>query len=147
MPRLPRDPGPGYFHVTTRGNNGADIFLTADDRRVFLALLRRNVRDLAWVTHTWCLMTNHFHLVLEVGEPTLSVGMERLNGVYAQWFNAFYRRSGHVFGRRFWSKRIEGDRQLRDVAEYVLHNPVRAGLCSDPWDWRWVGGELFADQR
>ncbi len=145
MPRLPRDQAPGYFHVTTRGNDGDDIFRTADDRRIFLALLGRIVRDLEWRLHAWCLMTNHFHLVVETRHENLSSGMQRLNGVYAQWFNACYGRTGHLFGRRFWTKRIEGERQVRVTAEYVFHNPVRAGLCASPWDWRWLGGPLLGE--
>jgi putative transposase len=145
VPRALRDQTPGYFHVTTRGNNGRDVFQTADDRRVFLALLRRVARDGEWVVQTWCLMTNHFHLLVETRHENLSAGMQHLNGVYAQWFNAWYRRTGHLFGKRFWSKRVEGETQLRDTAEYIIHNPVRAGLCADPWDWRWTGGALFRE--
>lgn len=147
MPRLPRDQGPGYFHITTRGNNGRDIFETVDDRRVFLALLRRTAHEREWLLQTWCLMTNHFHLVLEVRHANLSAGMQRLNGVYAQWFNAWHLRTDHLFGRRFWAKRIQGETQLRTTAEYVIHNPVRAGLCADPWDWRWTGGALFSEPK
>jgi putative transposase len=143
MPRQLRDQAPGYFHITTRGNNRRDVFLTADDRLVFLSLLRRVARERQWVLQTWCLMTNHFHLVVETRYPNLSAGMQRLNGVYAQWFNTWHSRKDHLFGRRFWSKRIENEMQLRDTAEYVIHNPVRAGLCTDPWDWRWTGGALW----
>jgi REP element-mobilizing transposase RayT len=92
-------------------------------------------------------MGNHFHLVLETQHANLSAGMRRLNGLYAQWFNAWHDRRDHVFGRRFWSKRIESEAQLRDTAVYVINNPVRAGLCADPWDWRWPGGTLFAETR
>lgn len=143
MPRPPRDQTPGYFHVTTRGNNGRDVFATAADRRVFLALLSSIAREREWALPAWCLMINHFHLVLETRHENLSAGMQRLNGVYAQWFNAWHGRINHLFGRRFWSKRIETETQLRDTAEYVLHNPVRAGFCANPWDWRWSGGTLF----
>jgi hypothetical protein len=69
--------------------------------------------------------------------------MQRLNGVYTQWFNAWHSHKDHLFGRRYWSKRIENEMQLRDTAEYVIHNPVRARLCIDPWDWRWTGGALW----
>jgi putative transposase len=144
MPRVERDQGPGFFHVTTRGNNGRDVFRTVDDRRVFLKLLYGTASRLDWQLPAWCLMTNHFHLVVETREPNLSAGMQTLNGVYAQWFNAFYSRTGHLFGRRFWSKRIEGETQLRATAEYVFDNPVRAELCSSPADWRWLGGQLFS---
>jgi putative transposase len=116
-----------------------------DDRRVFLALLDRIRREREWLVHAWCLMTNHYHLVLETPQPDLSAGMQRLNGVYAQWFNAWHLRQNHLFGRRFWAKRIRGDAQLRATADYVLQNPVRAGLCTDPWDWRWLGGPLLTE--
>jgi REP element-mobilizing transposase RayT len=118
--------------VTARGNNGDDIFRTTDDRRVFLVLLNRVVRDLEWSLLGWCLMTNHFHLIVETRHPNLSAGMQQLNGVYAQWFNAFHLRTNHLFGRRFWAKHIKGDAQLQRAAEYVLQNPVRAGLCASP---------------
>jgi putative transposase len=147
MPRQLRDQEPGSFHVTTRGNNGRDVYETVDDRRVFIALLGRIAGDLEWELLTWCLMGNHFHLVLETQHANLSAGMRRLNGLYAQWFNAWHDRRDHVFGRRFWSKRIESEAQLRDTAVYVINNPVRAGLCTDPWDWRWLGGTLFAETR
>jgi putative transposase len=143
VPRRPRDQTPGYFHVTTRGNNRRDIFETVDDRRIFLALLNRIARQQEWKLPAWCLMINHFHLVLETRHENLSAGMQRLNGVYAKWFNAWHNRKNHLFGRRFWSKRIEDETQLRDTAEYILHNPVRAGFCADPWDWRWSGGTLL----
>jgi putative transposase len=98
MPRQLRDQAPGYFHVTTRGNNRRDVFLTADDRVVFLSLLRRVAREREWLLQTWCLMTNHFHLVVETRHPNLSAGMQRLNGVYAQWFNAWHSRKDRLFG-------------------------------------------------
>jgi putative transposase len=146
VPRRPRDQTPGHFHITTRGNDGIDVFVTVDDRRVFLALLDRVVHDLEWTLHGWCLMTNHFHLIVETRHENLSPGMQRLNGVYAQWFNAWHSRANHLFGRRFWAKRIEDDAQLQQTATYVLNNPVRAGLCTNPWDWRWLGGPLLVER-
>jgi putative transposase len=144
MPRPHRDQDPGYFHVGTRGNNQADIYRTANDRRVYLALLNRIIREREWALHGWCLMTNHYHLVLETRYANLSGGMQRLNGVYAKWFNAWHSQTGHVFGPRFWAKRIEDEDQLEATVLYVIHNPVRAGLCADPWDWRWLGAPILA---
>jgi putative transposase len=145
VPRLPRDQGPGYFHVGTRGNNRRDVFRTVDDRRVFLVLMRKTAHKLHWAVPVWCQMTNHYHLIVSTPNESLSAGMERLNGVYAQWFNAFYGRSGHLFGRRFWSKRIESEEQLRATAEYILDNPVRAGLVASRWEWPWLGGPLAGE--
>ena len=146
MPRRPRDQTPGLFHVTTRGNDGMDVFLTVDDRRVFLVLLDRALSDLEWALPGWCLMTNHFHLIVETRHENLSAGMQRLNGVYAQWFNVWHERKNHLFGRRFWSKRINDDAQLEQTADYVLGNPVDAGLCAHPLDWRWLGGPLLLER-
>jgi putative transposase len=92
-------------------------------------------------------MTNHFHLIVEIPSENLSSGMHRVNGVYARWFNERHDRSGHLFERRFSAKRIEGDEQLQNTAEYILQNPVKAGLCSNPFDWPWLGGKLVAAAR
>ena len=143
VPRPPREQRPGYYHVTTRGNDGASIYLGTDDRHLFLARLDRIVRDLSWSLHGWCLMTNHFHLIIEIPSENLSAGMHRLNSVYAQWFNERHERTGHLFERRFSAKRVEGDEQLQNTADYVLQNPVKAGLCSNPFDWPWLGGPLL----
>lgn len=134
---------PGYYHVTTRGNDGMDIYLDVADRHLFLALLDRIADESAWVLHAWCLMTNHFHLVVENRQANLSAGMHRLNGLYARWFNERHERSGHVFGNRFSAKPIKDDRQLYNTAEYVFDNPVRAGLCRSRQEWPWLGGSFW----
>jgi putative transposase len=147
MPRPVREQSPGRYHVTTRGNCGANIYLDSDDRHLFLALLNRIVRDLSWSLDAWCLMTNHFHLIVEIPSENLSAGMHRLNGIYAQAFNDRHERTGHLFERRFSAKRIEDEEQLRNTAEYILQNPVKAGLCSNPFDWPWLGGTLLVAAR
>lgn len=142
VPRPLRIPSPGYYHVTTRGNNRRDIYLDDDDRRLFLALLGRISGQAEWTLHAWCLMTNHFHLVVEDRFATLSDGMQRLNGQYASRFNNRHDRTNHLFGRRFWAEVIESERQMIHTAEYVFDNPVRAGLCACRSDWHWLGGVL-----
>ena len=83
------------------------IFLDTDDRLVFLLLLDRVIRDLGWRCHAYCLMGNHYHLVIECGQPELSKGMQLLNGLYAAYFNHRHGRVGHLFQRRFESRAIE----------------------------------------
>jgi putative transposase len=134
---------PGYYHVTARGNDGMSIYADVVDRRVFLAYLERVAGDAEWTLYAWCLMTNHFHLVLENRRPNLSQGMHRLNGLYARWFNDRHERTGHLFGKRFGAKAIEDDRQLFNTAEYVFDNPVRAGLCRSRQEWQWLGGTFW----
>jgi REP element-mobilizing transposase RayT len=123
--------------VTTRGVDGVDIFRTRDDRLRFLRLLARVVRRNEWSCHALCLMTNHYHLVVETLRDRLSTGLHQLNGVYAQSFNERYGRRGHLFGDRFWSGLVEDEEELADVCAYVVNNPVRAGLVARPQDWPW----------
>jgi REP element-mobilizing transposase RayT len=138
--RLPRCLLPdGTFHVCTRGVDGTPIFRTDDDRRYFLRLFGDVVRRHDWLVHVFCLMTNHYHFVLEALREELSAGFHRLNGVYAQAFNRRYGRKGHLFGDRFWSGVIESDEEFENACAYVLENPVRAGLCAEPADWPWSG--------
>jgi putative transposase len=148
---VPRPPRPQFagatYHVTARGNLGAPIFLDDQDRTIFVSLLMKAGTHLAWRCHAYCLMSNHFHLLVETKHPNLSRGMQRLNGLYAQGFNERHRRVGHLFQGRFWSSVIETDDHLAGVALYVLHNPVRAGLCELATDWPWSGGELLAKLR
>jgi REP-associated tyrosine transposase len=138
--RLPRNVFPdGTFHVITRGVDGTPVFRSDDDRRLFLRLFADVVQRHDWLVHVFCLMTNHYHLVVEALRDELSGGLHRLNGVYAQTFNRLYDRKGHLWGDRFWSRLVEDDEQLHDTCAYVLANPVRAGLCGAASDWPWSG--------
>jgi putative transposase len=112
------------------------IYRDASDRRNFLSLLALAVHQYEWTCHAFCLMTNHYHMVLDTTRENLSDGMQLLNGDYAQGFNGKYRRWGHVFGGRFWCRSLDED-ELEHVCLYVMENPVRAGLCKHSADWPW----------
>jgi REP element-mobilizing transposase RayT len=127
----------GYFHVTSRGNRGARIFLEDLDRLDFLELLQSTAGLFTWRTHAHCLMGTHYHLVIEAARDRLSEGMRRLNGVYALRFNRRYGFRGHLFETRFSSWAIRDEQHLNAAVEYVLANPVRAGLCREPREWPW----------
>jgi putative transposase len=143
VPRHPRVQTPGLYHVTSRGNNGVPIYHDDDDRRLFVVLLYRAASKLRWRVHLWCLMTNHFHLLIETHAENLAQGMHRLNSGHAHAIIDRYRRTGHVFERRYDSRFIESERQLRNTARYIVHNPVAAGLCEEPQHWPWTGGPLL----
>jgi putative transposase len=137
MARIPRYAWPdGIFHVATRGVAKMPIYRDADDRRVFLGLLGLAAEEYEWTCHTFCLMTNHYHLVIDTTREYLSEGLQLLNGQYAQGFNGKYQRWGHVFGERFWCRPVP-EEQLETVCIYVMMNPVRAGLCDELGDWPW----------
>src|SRR5262245_56726144 len=84
------------YHITARGNAKDAIYLDDDDRNRFLTILARVVKRYEWLCHAYCLMGNHYHLVLETPRPSLAAGMQHLNGVYAQGFNQRHDRVGHV---------------------------------------------------
>ena len=137
MARIPRYVWPdGIFHVTTRRVAKMPIYGDDDDRRVFLGLLGHAGEEYDWTCHTFCLMTNHYHLVVDTTREYLSEGLQLLNGQYAQGFNGKYERWGHVFGERFWCRPVP-EEQLETVCVYVMMNPVRAGLCKEIGDWPW----------
>jgi REP element-mobilizing transposase RayT len=134
---LRQQPSPGIVHVTSRGVRRAPIFVDDHDRRVFMAFLAQATYRRDWMCLAYCLMTNHFHLVLSLRDETLSRGMHRLNSVFARRFNARYGHVGHVFEARFSSVVVESEAHLLGVLRYVVNNPVRAGMCADPADWPW----------
>ena len=123
--------------MLTRGNRRQPIFVARGDAPSFLWLLAQVVRRLGWRCHDYCLMPNHYHAVIETPNPDLAVGMQRLNGVYAKWFNYHHGVEGHLFERRYRAIVIESDGQLLAVSRYVVLNPVVAGLCDHPGEWPW----------
>ena len=138
MARPPRVEEPnGIFHIASRSVFERAVFDGNDDRRDFLKLLSDVVERCGWRCKGYCLMSTHYHLIVQTPEPTLSKGMQLLNGRYAQRFNWRHGRRGHLFSERFLSVLIESDRHLATVLRYVARNPVAAGLCASPGDWRW----------
>lgn len=125
------------YHVTARGNRGDDIFTAEAERRRFLELLAKSTLECGWNCVAYCLMSNHFHLIIATPEPNLSKGMHALNGVYARWFNWRHSLEGHLFQRRYYAGLVESDHHMLESCRYVLLNPVRAGLASTPGGWRW----------
>src|SRR5262249_45837261 len=137
VPRSTRVQHPGPYHVVTRGNNKQEIF---DDylRRGFLVQLDWVARLFDWRIYAWALMTNHFHLVLEIGEQGLAAGMHRLNLAFAVTSNERFERINHCLGNRYWSRPIDSEPYLDTCIRYALWNPARAGIVKDPLDSGWT---------
>ena len=137
MPRQPRDETPNaYFHVACRGNNRQAIF---DDelRRLFLRRLAAVAGDHEWFVYAYALMTNHFHLVLQIGTKGMSAGMQQLNLSFARASNARLGRINHCLGQRFWSTQLKNDSHLLSSIRYTLWNPARAGVGVHPAESNW----------
>jgi len=138
LPRPPRVQFEGAtYHIVTRGVRKLPLFTDDRDREFFLELLDLTVARYEWELHAYCLMTNHFHLLISTPGANVSAGMQYLNSCYAQWFNWRHDYEGHLVERRFRSKLIETDEQLFETARYIVLNPVRAGICATAAEWPW----------
>jgi putative transposase len=132
-------PPSGIYHVTGRGVAYCAIFRDDTDRRLFLARFRRLAGELDVRCFVYCLMTTHFHLLVATSLEQLSKGMQRLQGPYAQQFNAKYVRVGHLFQERFHAKPVLDELHFENAYEYIRNNPVAEGLCATAADWPWTG--------
>ena len=125
------------YHLTARGNNRAIVFLDDSDRKAFLSILDDVVGRYNWICHAYCLMGNHYHLLIETPDGNLSAGMRQLNGIYTQKFNRRHDGVGHLFQGRFKSIVVDKDSYLLELCRYIVLNPVRAGIVDHPKDYAW----------
>jgi putative transposase len=129
---------PGSLHhVTSRGNAQQNIYLNDGDRELFLRLLGTCVKRFSWVLTAYVLMSNHFHLVIQLTEETLSPGMEWLNGEYSRKFNRHHKRVGHLFQGRPDMRLVDKETYGLELLRYVVLNPVRAAMAARPEDYVW----------
>jgi REP element-mobilizing transposase RayT len=134
----PRPQGAGLsYHVGTRGVRKLPIVQDDDDRATFLIHLGEVVRLFGWELTAFCLMSNHYHLVVRTPEPNIAAGMHRLNLVYARAFNRKHGFEGHLFDARYWSGVLQTEERFLEASRYVVLNPVRAKLRVRPHEWEW----------
>jgi len=126
-----------FYHITSRGNAKMPIFEDDQDREGFIGILGDVVKRFNWLLHAWCMMDNHYHLLIETVDGILSKGMRHLNGVYTQSVNRRFGRVGHIFQGRFTSILVNRDSHLLELCRYVVLNPVRAGMVTHPDHYRW----------
>jgi REP element-mobilizing transposase RayT len=134
------------YHLTARGNARADIFADDEDRRLFLELLAQEISQQGWRCYAYCLMGNHYHLLIETPEPNLVAGMRRFNGIYTQAFNRRHGRVGHLFQGRYKSILVDKDRYGLELSRYIVLNPVRARMVRRPELWAWSSYRATAGQ-
>ena len=134
------------YHVTSRGDRQEAIYEDDADRIAFLSLLQSVSDSHNWACHAYCLMGNHYHLLLETPDANLSSGMRQLNGVYTQSFNRAHGRVGHVFQGRYKSILVEKHSYLLELARYIVLNPVRADMVRSACDWPWSSYRATAGQ-
>jgi len=117
-----------YYHVINRGNNQEKIFKNDRDREKFLQYLEKAGERFSIIFHTYCLMSTHFHLLVQTPQPNLSVAMQWINVSYATYFNRKGGRHGHLFQGRFKAILIDADEYLKHLSRYIHLNPLRAKL-------------------
>jgi len=125
------------YHITSRGNARKPIYKADEDRRIFLEVLHRVNMRYNWLCHAYCLMNNHYHLIIETPDGNLSRGMRQLNGLYTQLFNKRHNRVGHILQGRYKAILIQKESHLLEASRYVVLNPVRAKAIKHPDEWKW----------
>jgi len=131
MPRKDRYAEPGIYHIINRGTERRDVFLEYDDYDFFLNLLFNSKKLFNTTIHCFCLMTNHYHLLIETKEHNLSKIMQYINDKYAKYFNKKYTRVGHLWQGRFKSYPLFDDAHFWIVAKYIERNPIKANMIED----------------
>ncbi|RJP67850.1 MAG: hypothetical protein C4532_13960 [Candidatus Abyssobacteria bacterium SURF_17] len=126
-----------FYHITARGNERKDIFRSVGDREQFLSYLESATERYHAVIHVYCLMSNHYHLLLETPSGNLSQIMRHINGAYTTYFNTKRRRSGHLFQGRYKGILVEADEYAKELSRYLHLNPVRAGAAKEPEMYEW----------
>ena len=147
MPRSARlKSASDIYHVILRGINRQRIFEDDDDYRKFLSVLYKYRDECGFTVHAWCLMPNHVHLLMQEGREPLGIVFRRIGASYVYWYNLKYKRVGHLFQDRFRSEAVEDDAYFLTVVRYIHLNPVKAGLCDDPADYRYSSCNGYLDK-
>lgn len=126
-----------FYHVTSRGNEQKDIFKSRKDREKFLSYLQSSVERYGALIHVYCLMTNHYHLLMETPRGNLSEIMQHINGAYTTYFNVKRKRYGHLFQGRYKAILVEADEYAVELSRYIHLNPVKTGMVSEPQKYEW----------
>jgi putative transposase len=137
VPRLPRDLAPGIRHVGVSAAGAAPYFLDDLDRAIWLRLFVATGSRYRWRCVAVCLLSTHWHAIVEVPDDSLARGMHRIVGGYSRRFNERHGRTGYLVRSRYWSKRKDSAAALLEAFRYVARNPVAAGLVERPEDWPW----------
>lgn len=136
-----------FYHVMNRGQRQEAIYEDDADRQRFVLGLGRMCQQFGTRIHAYCLMNNHYHLILETPDANLSRAMQWLNVSYASYFNHRHRYAGHLFQGRFKALVVEAGEYLEALSRYVHLNPVRAGLAERPWDYPWSSCRAFVKSQ
>ena len=125
------------YHVTSRGDRREDIYDDETDRQIFLSIFAEGIERFNWLCYAYCLMDNHYHLLVQTPDANLSRGMRQLNGVYTQAYNRRHGKTGHLFQGRYKAILVDADAYLLELSRYIVLNPVKAGMVKRAGEWPW----------
>jgi len=132
-----------FYHVTSRGNERKAVYKSQRDREKFFSYLESATERYGAVVHVFCLMDNHYHLLIETPSGNLSQIMHHINGAYTTYFNTKRERSGHLFQGRYRAILIDVDEYAKELSRYIHLNPVRAGIAENPEEYRWSSCQYY----
>ena len=125
------------YHITSRGDRREDIYDDDADREAFLKIFSKVIEQNNWYCYSYCLMSNHYHLLVQTPDANLSKGMRQLNGIYTQYYNRSHGLTGHLFQERYKSILVDQDVYLLELSRYIVLNPVKAGMVKGVEKWVW----------
>jgi len=143
MPRRPRIDLAGYHHIINRGVNRTNIFSSPDDKEKFIQILCKACRIYGVVVHDYCLMDNHYHLLVENSQVNLSLFMRQINSNYAIYYNKKVKRTGHLWQGRYSSWYILKEDYLYRTIRYIEYNPLEAGMSSEVGEYPYTLGSVL----
>ena len=135
-----------FYHITARANEGKELFKGKKDRERFLYYLETATHRYRALIHVYCLMSNHYHLLLETPSGNLSQILHHINGAYTGYFNIKHQRSGHLFEGRYRAILVEADTYAKELSRYIHLNPVRGGLVDRAKDYPWSSYRHYIGQ-
>ncbi len=147
MPRKPRIEIPGYYHVLNRGVEQRDVFLDEEDFETFEEMLCKLLKEFNIIIHNFCLMNNHYHLLIETKKENLSKFMRQLGMRYSIYFNKKYKRSGHLWQGRYKSWYVTDEDYLYTLIRYIEQNPLKANIVKDLKEYRFSSFQYFINQN
>jgi putative transposase len=148
MARSLRITYPGaFYHITSRGNEQKAVFKSKQDRERFLEYLESAVQRYNTVIHAYCLMDNHYHLLLETPSGNLARIMAHINGAYTNYFNTKRERYGHLFQGRYKAILVEADEYAKELSRYIHLNPVRAKIVGVPEEYEWSSYSYYIGEK
>ena len=125
------------YHVTSRGDRREDIYEDNVDRQRYLDVFEEVIKQFNWICYAYCLMDNHYHLLIQTPEGNLSKGMRQLNGIYTQAYNRRHNKTGHLFQGRYKAILVDEDAYLLELSRYIVLNPVKAHMVKQAKHWKW----------